>query len=58
MIDTLRIHALCTFLAASCSFLPHVPDAHAAETLAVKHGLALTNDMGLHSIQLSLVLYK
>ena len=52
MIDTLRIHALCTFLAASCSFLPHVPDPHAAETLAVKHGLALTNDMGLHSIQI------
>lgn len=40
------------FIAASCSLIPHVSDAHTAETLALKHGLMLANDLGFHSIQI------
>lgn len=40
------------FLAAACLLVPHIPEAHTAETLALKHGLELANEMGFHSIQI------
>lgn len=42
------------FLVASCSPIPYATDAHLAESLAMKHGLILTNNMGFHSIKIAL----
>jgi len=39
------------FVAASSSFIPHVPSAVVAEALAMLHGLRFANDLGYSRIQ-------
>ena len=40
------------FLAALCSHIPYVTDAHTVESIAMKHGLLIASSLGFNSIQI------
>lgn len=40
------------FVAAACSHICHVTDAHTAESAAMKQGLLVANTLAFHSIQI------